>query len=133
MAPSKGRRVVNGFFLRRPPATVSDLLVPGMALCAGPNAAVAQDGGSGGWQFELNPYAWGAGLDGVARINGRPQAGFGAGSTFAWQGRVEADYRFSRTFVGKVGYRHVDVDHENGGFAYDMTSAGVFAGIGVRW
>jgi hypothetical protein len=59
--------------------------------------------------------------------------GFGVGSDFTWQALLGADYEFSKTFVGKAGYRYIAVDYDKGGFVYDMGNTGLYFGLGVRW
>lgn len=59
--------------------------------------------------------------------------GFGIGSDFSWQLLAGANYTFKPNVIGKLGYRHVDMDYDDDGFAYDMASSGVYVGLGVRW
>ena len=59
--------------------------------------------------------------------------GFGVGSRLTWQALLGVDYQFSKSFVGKAGYRYIAVDYDKGGFVYDMANSGLYAGLGIRW
>ena len=59
--------------------------------------------------------------------------GFGVGSDFTWQALLGVDYEFSKTIVGKAGYRMLGVDYDKNGFAYDMFYSGLYLGAGFRF
>lgn len=59
--------------------------------------------------------------------------GFGVGSDFTWQMAAGANYDFSKTISGKLGYRIIDVDYDKDGFLYDMKNSGLYAGVGIRF
>lgn len=59
--------------------------------------------------------------------------GFGAGSDLTWQALLGANYTFSESMTGKIGYRHVYNDYDKDGFRYDMATSGIYAGLGIRW
>jgi hypothetical protein len=59
--------------------------------------------------------------------------GFGAGSDFAVHSVLSANYAFTPTYIGKVGFRYLQVDYDKRGFQYDMTNAGLLLGLGIRW
>jgi hypothetical protein len=59
--------------------------------------------------------------------------GFGIGSDLAWQALFGANYDFSKTVSGKLGYRVVAADYDKGGFLYDMTNSGAYVGVGFRF
>ena len=59
--------------------------------------------------------------------------GFGVGSEFSWQAAAGINYEFSRTVVGKFGYRYMSVDYDNDGFRYDMANSGLYLGAGIRF
>jgi opacity protein-like surface antigen len=59
--------------------------------------------------------------------------GFGVGSDLSWQALIGANYAFTPTIIGKVGYRHVSVDYDKRDFTYDMASSGPYLGLGIRW
>lgn len=59
--------------------------------------------------------------------------GFGVGSRFAAQAVAGALYAFRPNLVGKFGYRYTSVDYDESGFKYDMSSAGLYAGVGFSW
>ena len=57
--------------------------------------------------------------------------GFGAASDLAWQVIGTLDYRFSKRLLFRAGYRHVDVDYEDGGFEFDVAMSGAILGAVV--
>jgi opacity protein-like surface antigen len=58
----------------------------------------------------------------------------GAGGTkHSWQVLAGANYAFSKTIVGKVGYRILSMDYEKPDFLYDVKTSGFFAGVGIRF
>ena len=59
--------------------------------------------------------------------------GFGVGSDFTWQALLGVNYEFSKTIVGKAGYRMLGVDYDKNGFAYDMFYSGLYLGAGFRF
>ena len=59
--------------------------------------------------------------------------GFGVGSDFAWQAAVGVNYDFTKRVTGKFGYRAIYADYDKNGFLYDMTSYGLYAGVGFRF
>jgi len=59
--------------------------------------------------------------------------GFGAGSDLSWQTIVGANYAFKPDMIGKFGYRYVSNDYDKNDFTYDIASAGVYLGLGIRW
>jgi opacity protein-like surface antigen len=59
--------------------------------------------------------------------------GFGIGSDFTWQAALGANYEFSKTFAGKIGYRYISVDYDKDGFRYAMANSGLYLGVGIRF
>lgn len=59
--------------------------------------------------------------------------GFGVGSKLTWQAFGAVGYNWTKTFSTSIGYRAIYEDYENGGFVYDMTQQGVFAGLGIHF
>jgi hypothetical protein len=57
-------------------------------------------------------------------------AGFEVGAELTWQLLGVLHYRIDDAWSVGVGYRHFDVDYENDGFVYDVTSAGLIVGAG---
>jgi len=59
--------------------------------------------------------------------------GFGVGSDLSWQALIGANYAFTPTIIGKVGYRHISVNYDKRDFTYDVASSGPYLGLGIRW
>ncbi|RPJ45145.1 MAG: hypothetical protein EHM16_13570 [Betaproteobacteria bacterium] len=59
--------------------------------------------------------------------------GFGIGSDFTWQVSAGANYNFSKSVSGIVGYRILYADYDKSGFLYDMKNSGFYAGVGIRF
>ena len=59
--------------------------------------------------------------------------GFGAGSDVTVQAIVGFDYAFSKTMIGKFGYRYLKVDYDKDGFVYDMETQGPYLGLALRF
>ncbi|MDF0604965.1 hypothetical protein HZU77_004755 [Neisseriaceae bacterium TC5R-5] len=59
--------------------------------------------------------------------------GTSSGANLSWQALLGVNYTFSRNIIGKFGYRHLYNDYHNDGFKYDMTTAGIYAGLGIAW
>ena len=55
--------------------------------------------------------------------------GFGVGSDLAYQILVGLLYPLSDSVQLGIGYRHLDLDYEDGDFAYDVATSGPIAGI----
>ena len=55
------------------------------------------------------------------------------GSDLTYQLMAGANWQFSKTFSAKFGYRHFYQDYENNDFKWDMTTDGLFAGLGIRF
>ena len=67
-------------------------------------------------------------LSGYADIGG-----FGVASDSTWQLIGAVGYRFSDRIDGVVGYRHLTVDYEDGGFVWDVEMSGPILGISFRF
>jgi opacity protein-like surface antigen len=59
--------------------------------------------------------------------------GFGVSSDFTWQALLGVEYEFSKAIAGKAGYRHIAVDYDQDGFAFDMAYSGLYFGLGIRF
>lgn len=59
--------------------------------------------------------------------------GFGIGSRLSYQVYAGAEYAFSRTYSGRVGYRQLYVDYEDGATRINLTFGGLMLGLGIRW
>jgi len=55
------------------------------------------------------------------------------GSDLTYQLLAGVNWRFSKTFSGKFGYRYFYQDYSKDDFKWDMAMGGVFAGLGIRW
>jgi opacity protein-like surface antigen len=55
------------------------------------------------------------------------------GSDSTWQFSAGADYAVSPTATAKFGYRLIKADYHKDDFLYDMSSGGLYAGIGLRF
>jgi hypothetical protein len=59
--------------------------------------------------------------------------GFGVGSDLTWQAALGATYVQSKSIAWKFGYRYMSIDYDSGGFRYDVTMQGPYAGVGIRF
>ncbi|MCX5514335.1 hypothetical protein C3941_14775 [Kaistia algarum] len=59
--------------------------------------------------------------------------GFGVGSNLTWQAFGALGYNWTKTISTSIGYRAIYEDYENGGFVYNTTQQGVFAGLGIHF
>lgn len=57
----------------------------------------------------------------------------GGGSDLTYQAILGANWQFNETFSAKAGYRHMYWDYENDGVVWDMTAAGPYLGLGIRF
>ncbi len=55
------------------------------------------------------------------------------GSDLTYQVIVGANWEFSEGYTAKLGYRHLYWDYEDGGTVWDMTAAGPYLGLGIRF
>ena len=55
------------------------------------------------------------------------------GSDLTYQLLAGANWQFSQTFSAKLGYRYFYQDYESNDFKWDMTTSGLFAGLGIRF
>jgi len=59
--------------------------------------------------------------------------GGGGGTKHSWQFIGATSYAFSKTFVGKAGYRILSMDYDQPEFLYNMKTSGFFVGVGIRF
>lgn len=59
--------------------------------------------------------------------------GFGVGSDLTWQAFGAVGYNWTKTISTSIGYRAIYENYEKGGFVYDVTQQGVFAGLGIHF
>jgi len=63
--------------------------------------------------------------------------GFGAGSDFSWHATALAAWQVSELVHLLIGYRHIDVDYDDGSgrdrFVWDLTEAGPTLGVAWRF
>ncbi|MHB2169105.1 hypothetical protein [Alsobacter sp. R-9] len=67
-------------------------------------------------------------LTGLADVGG-----FGVGSQFTTQGFAAIGYKWTENISTSIGYRALYTDYKDGGFVYQTTLHGVFAGVGVHF
>ncbi len=59
--------------------------------------------------------------------------GFDVSSRLTAQGFAAIGYRWTPSFSTSLGYRAIYTDYVKGGFEYDITQHGVFAGAAYRF
>jgi len=59
--------------------------------------------------------------------------GFGVGSKLTWQAFGAVGYNWTKTVSTSIGYRAIYEDYTDGGFVYNTTQQGVFAGLGIHF
>lgn len=59
--------------------------------------------------------------------------GFGVGSDLTWQAFGAVGYNWTKTISTSIGYRALYEDYTDGGFVYNVTQQGVFAGLGIHF
>lgn len=59
--------------------------------------------------------------------------GFGIGSDITYQALAGLNWQFAKDFSAKFGYRYLYQDYDDDGFIWDMTSQGIYAGLGIRF
>jgi len=52
--------------------------------------------------------------------------GFGVGSDFSWHVMASVGYQISRHVAVETGWKHLDVDYENGAYIFDVALSGPF-------
>lgn len=55
------------------------------------------------------------------------------GSDLTYQLLAGVNWQFGKTFSAKFGYRHFYQDYQKDDFKWDMTTSGVYAGLGIRF
>jgi hypothetical protein len=59
--------------------------------------------------------------------------GFGVSSDSTWQAMGALGYRVTDRIVVRAGYRHLEVDYDDGGFVYDVELSGPIFGVSFRF
>mgnify|MGYP003675233781 CR=1 FL=1 len=59
--------------------------------------------------------------------------GFGAGSDLTWQVYLGFGYQLTESLDAKIGWRHMEIDYERGGFLYDVEMDGLAIGLGFTF
>ncbi|MEA2782101.1 MAG: hypothetical protein QOK29_3645 [Rhodospirillaceae bacterium] len=59
--------------------------------------------------------------------------GFGISADWTWEIYGGVGYNFNDSITGYAGYRYLDVDHQDGGFIYDVSQRGPLIGVGFRF
>ncbi len=57
--------------------------------------------------------------------------GFGLESDFTWHVAAIAGYAITEKVDFLFGYRHMDIDHEDGDFVYDVATSGLALGVSI--
>ncbi|MFM0220166.1 hypothetical protein [Paraburkholderia caledonica] len=65
-------------------------------------------------------------------VVGYADAGTG-GTKYSWQLYGGVNYNFSKTIVGKLGYRVLTQNYDKTDFLYNVRTSGVFAGVGIKF
>jgi opacity protein-like surface antigen len=65
-------------------------------------------------------------------VVGYADAGTG-GTKYSWQLYAGANYNFTKTIVGKLGYRVLTQNYDKPDFLYNVRTSGVFAGVGIKF
>jgi len=65
-------------------------------------------------------------------VVGYADAGTG-GTKYSWQLYGGVNYNFSKTIVGKLGYRVLTQNYQKTNFLYNVRTSGVFAGVGIKF
>lgn len=55
------------------------------------------------------------------------------GTKYSWQLIGGTNYNFSKSVVGKVGYRIISMKYESENFLYNVKTAGFFMGVGIKF
>jgi hypothetical protein len=55
------------------------------------------------------------------------------GSDLTYQLLAGVNWQFGKTFSAKFGYRHFYQDYQKDDFKWDMTTSGVYAGLGIKF
>jgi opacity protein-like surface antigen len=57
----------------------------------------------------------------------------GGGTDYSWQLAAGTNYEFTKSLVGKLGYRIISMKYETSNFLYDVKTEGVYIGLGIRF
>jgi opacity protein-like surface antigen len=55
------------------------------------------------------------------------------GSDLTYQLLAGVNWQFGKTFSAKFGYRYIYQDYQKNNFKWDMTTSGVYAGLGIKF
>ncbi len=59
--------------------------------------------------------------------------GFGVGSDLVWTLQGTVGYNFTEKVSADLGYRYMHTDYTNGGFTYDVATAGIYTSLNIRF
>lgn len=59
--------------------------------------------------------------------------GFGVGSDLSWQALAMVQYHINDLLSVKLAYRYLDVDYDDNGFVYDLSTSGILLGLGFSF
>lgn len=65
-------------------------------------------------------------------VIGYADAGTG-GSDYSWQIIAGTNYDFTKSVVGKFGYRIISMKYESDNFLYNIKTQGLYLGVGIRF
>ncbi len=59
--------------------------------------------------------------------------GFGVSSDITWSLEAAVGYNFTKNVSVELGYRYLYTDYSDGGFVYDMSQAGIYTGLNLKF
>lgn len=59
--------------------------------------------------------------------------GFGVGADLTWSLQATVGYQFTERVSAELGYRQMFTDYSDGGFTNDVTQAGLYTGLNLRF
>jgi predicted porin len=93
---------------------------------------IASIGTSESWTDGFVGLRWTPIDDGRWSLSFRGDVGAGD-SDLVWLASVGVGYRFNDRFASFFGYRYLDTDYENDGFAWDIAQSGLGIGLEINW
>jgi len=55
------------------------------------------------------------------------------GSDLTYQAIMGANWQFAKDYSAKFGYRYMDWDYDKNNFVWNMTTSGIYAGLGIQF
>lgn len=109
-------------------ASVAISTTPGIVFPGGSKSA----SGSDGWADAVIGVRALQALNEQWSLLGYADVG-GGGSNLTYQFMLGANWEFAKDFTAKAGYRQLYWDYEKGGTVWDMTMAGPYLGLGIKF